>query len=250
MFVHRRAAVNHSGVTGSSRKFVVPLPFSNALSGLAARSVLREAAVLLVVALAAVLVLRGPSVSQSFSVDESRWIATSRYFWITFVDRDLFGPAWQPNYLVYTHPPVARYVIGFGLWLQGWQPDQLNGRYDSLQSRAFNDRAGNVPSLDLLLAARRVTFVFAVASVVLVYVVGRVLGRAVGGARRRRRSRSSTRCSRPSGPAPSPSRSSRRSVCWRWRSRCGSCRRSAGSAPVAGCRWRSAPRWRWPPPPS
>ena len=71
---------------------------------------------------AAVLVLRGPSVNQGFTVDESRWIATSRYFWITFVDRDLFGPAWQPNYIVYTHPPVARYLIGFGLWLQGWQP--------------------------------------------------------------------------------------------------------------------------------
>jgi 4-amino-4-deoxy-L-arabinose transferase-like glycosyltransferase len=126
-------------------------------------------------------VLRGPSIDQGFTVDESRWIATSRYFWITFVDRDLGGPAWRPNYLVYTHPPVARYLIGFGLWLQGWQPDQLNGRYDSLQGRSFNERAGNVPGPDLLWAARRVTFVFAVASVGLVYVVGRVLGGAVAG---------------------------------------------------------------------
>jgi 4-amino-4-deoxy-L-arabinose transferase-like glycosyltransferase len=119
--------------------------------------------------------------AQPFSIDESRWIATSRYFWITFVDRDLFGPAWQPNYLVYTHPPVARYVIGFGLWLQGWRPDQLNGRYDSLQSRAYNERAGNVPDLDLLWAARRVTLVFAVASVVLVYLVSRTLAGTLAG---------------------------------------------------------------------
>jgi 4-amino-4-deoxy-L-arabinose transferase-like glycosyltransferase len=134
-----------------------------------------------VVLVAAIVALRGPSVDQGFTVDESRWIATSRYFWITFVDRDLQGPAWQPNYLVFTHPPVARYLIGFGLWLQGWSPDQLNGRYDSLQGRAFNERAGNVPGADLLGAARRVTFVFAVASVGLVYVVGRMLGGIVAG---------------------------------------------------------------------
>src|SRR6188508_921104 len=136
MFVHRRPAVNPSGVTALSRRSPLPFRFSAQFTGLAARPLLRELAILVVVAVAALLVLRGPSVDQAFSVDESRWIATSRHFWITFVDRDLFGPAWQPNYLVYTHPPMARYVIGFGLWLQGWSPDQLNGRYDSLQSRA------------------------------------------------------------------------------------------------------------------
>jgi len=181
MFVHRAPAVNRSGVTASSRKFPASLGIPHALTAATVRPLLREGALLILVALAAVLVLRGPSVGQPFSVDESRWIATSRYFWITFVEGDLFGPAWQPNYLVYTHPPVARYAIGFGLWLQGWQPDQLNGRYDSLQSRAFNERAGNVPGPDLLLAARRVTFVFAVASVVLVYGVGRILGGQVAG---------------------------------------------------------------------
>src|SRR5215204_1158071 len=176
MFVHRRAAVNRSGVTALSRRSLIPLRSSARLTALSASPVLRDLAIVVLVAVAAVFVLRGPSVSQAFSIDESRWIATSRYFWITFVDRDLFGPAWQPNYLVYTHPPVARYLIGFGLWLQGWSPDQLNGRYDSLQSRAYNDRAGNIPDLDLLWAARRVTYIFAVASVALVYVVGRILG--------------------------------------------------------------------------
>ena len=202
------------------------------------------------VALAAVLVLRGPSVSQSFSVDESRWIATSRYFWITFVDRDLFGPAWQPNYLVYTHPPVARYVIGFGLWLQGWQPDQLNGRYDSLQSRAFNDRAGQRPRSRPAPGGppRDVR-------------VRRRLGRA--GVRRRPRPRRAVGGARGGGvrarqPAahdrldPRPRRVDRRGVrsAGAGARAARSCRRSAGSAPVAGCRWRSAPRWRWPPPPS
>lgn len=160
-------------MTRTSR-FLAPVRSAASLSG--RRRLAVELALLLVVAVAAVLVLRGPSFRQGFTVDESRWIATSNYFWITFVERDLFGPYWQPNYLVYTHPPVARYIIGFGLWLQGWTPDQLNGRYDSLQSRAFNERAGNIPELDLLWAARRVTFVFAIASVLLVYGIARTLG--------------------------------------------------------------------------
>ncbi len=128
MFVHRRAAVNCSGVTALSRQAPVPPRLARRLAALATRPPVREVAILVLVVVAAVLVLRGPAVTQGFSIDESRWIATSRYFWITFVDRDLFGPAWQPNYLVYTHPPVARYLIGFGLWVQGWTPDQLNGR--------------------------------------------------------------------------------------------------------------------------
>lgn len=181
MFVHRQSGVNGSGVTALSRPTGIAFRLREHVFSLVARPTLREIAIVALVAVAAVLVLRGPSVSQGFTIDESRWISTSRYFWITFVDRDLFGPAWQPNYLVYTHPPVARYVIGFGLWLQGWSPDQLNGRYDSLQSRAYNERAGNIPDLDLLWAARRVTFVFAVAAVVLVYVVARSLSGPLAG---------------------------------------------------------------------
>ena len=180
MFVHRGSAVNPSGITALSRRTTLPSRLGG-VDALAARPLLRDVALVMLVAVVAVLVLRGPSVNQPFSIDESRWIATSRYFWITFVERDLFGPAWQPNYLVYTHPPVARYLIGFGLWLQGWSPDQLNGRYDSLQSRAYNERAGNVPDLDLLWAARRVTFVFAVVSVALVYVIGRILAGPLAG---------------------------------------------------------------------
>lgn len=190
MFVHPERPVNRPGVTASSRdqdetaatshnaNQPARHPFFRHLVGHAA---VRDAALLLLVAVASVLALRGPSAEQEFSVDESRWIATSRYFWITFVDHDLFGEAWQPNYIVYTHPPVARYIIGFGLWLQSWDPDTLNGRYDSLENRLYNLRQGNIPSAELLQAARKVTLVFAVASVALVYVIARQLGGIVAG---------------------------------------------------------------------
>src|SRR6188508_1027853 len=122
------------------------------------------AEILLVVALAVVtvLVLFQQAQRQSFSVDESRWISTSRYFWITFVEHDLLGQDWQPNYIVLTHPPVARYLIGAGLALQGWSPDELNGRYDTDRSRDFNRRAGNIPGRELLNDARMVVLIFAV----------------------------------------------------------------------------------------
>jgi hypothetical protein len=138
--------------------------------------VLAEAGLVLALLVCSVVLLRQASIEQRFTIDESRWISTSRYFWTTFVERDLFGEEWQPNYLVLTHPPVARYLIGAGLAVQGWTPDQLNGRYDSLRGRAFNERAGNVPAPDLLAAARRVTFVFAIGSVALLYAIGRTLG--------------------------------------------------------------------------
>ncbi|MCC7371173.1 MAG: glycosyltransferase family 39 protein [Chloroflexi bacterium] len=146
------------------------------------RALLAELALVLLLAGLALGVLRWQAHEQDFSVDESRWIATSRYFWITFLERDLFGQAWEPNYLVLTHPPVARYVIGFGLWLQGWTPDTLNGRYDTDRSRDFNRRQGNIPSRELLDDARRVVFVFALGASLLLYPIGRLLAGPAGGA--------------------------------------------------------------------
>ena len=162
---------------------------------------------------------------QSFSVDESRWIATSRYFWITFVEGDVLGPAWQPNYLVLTHPPVARYFIGAGLALQGWSPDELNGRYDTDRSRDFNRRAGNIPSRELLNDARNVVLLFAIGATLLLYPIGRSVGVALGWSRGPLTARLPSswpwpiRSSRPSGRAPSPSRSWPSSACWRSSSR-------------------------------
>lgn len=146
------------------------------------RGALAEVALVVALAAVTVVVLYQQALRQPFSVDESRWISTSRYFWITFVDGDVFGPAWQPNYLVLTHPPVARYVIGLGLALQGWSPELLNGRYDTDRSRDFNRRAGNVPGRELLDAARRVVLVFGVGAALLLYPIGRSLAGPPAGA--------------------------------------------------------------------
>ena len=133
------------------------------------------------VVLLGVVALRNPALGQAFTIDESRWISTSRYFWTTFVERDLSGPPWQPNYIVLTQPPVARYVFGAGLALQGWTPDRLNGRYDISRNREANQRAGNVPGPELLAAARRVAFPFAIGSLVLLFLIGRGVGGPIAG---------------------------------------------------------------------
>jgi hypothetical protein len=146
------------------------------------RGKLPEIVLVVVLCVASVTVLYRQAERQPFSVDESRWISTSRYFWITFIERELFGPDWQPNYLVLTHPPVARYLIGLGLALQGWSPDQLNGRYDTDRSRDFNRRAGNIPGRDLLHDARAVTSFFAFGALALLYLIGRGLQGMVAGA--------------------------------------------------------------------
>jgi hypothetical protein len=146
------------------------------------RATIAEAILVVALAVSAVVVLYQQALRQPFSVDESRWIATSRYFWITFVERDLLGPAWQPGYIVLTHPPVARYVIGLGLALQGWSPDELNGRYDTDRSRDFNRRAGNIPTRELLNDARKVVLLFAVGATMLLYPIGRSLAGPVAGA--------------------------------------------------------------------
>lgn len=140
-----------------------------------------EALLVVVVVLCAAVALRQPSLAQRFTIDESRWISTSRYFWTTILERDVFGEAWQPNYIVLTQPPAARYLIGAGLWLQGWTAEELNGRWDSLQNRRWNEREGRVPSPELLAAARRVTLAFAIGCAALLYAIGRTLAGPVGG---------------------------------------------------------------------
>jgi hypothetical protein len=139
------------------------------------RARLTEAVLVLLLLAASTLALHRPLVEQKFSVDESYRISMSRYFWTTFIERDLSGPAWQPNYLILTQPPVTHYLLGFGLWLQGWTPDQLNSPYNSRRGRDFNNLAGNVPHPTLLAAARRVEFVLALGALLLLYLIGRTL---------------------------------------------------------------------------
>ena len=59
-----------------------------------------------------VAVLYRQAERQPFSVDESRWISTSRYFWTTFADRDLFGPGSLAEAPIAATLPDGRVIAG------------------------------------------------------------------------------------------------------------------------------------------
>jgi hypothetical protein len=173
-------------------------------SALLRHSLLVEVALVLGVLLFAAA--KYPSFAVPFNnVDESRAIARSRYFWTTFVQHDISGADWQPNYQVLTHPPLARYLLGLGLALQGWSPHQIN-RYhdeglttwmvdasffqvpvDEVQFVDWTDatedaaQASGWPTPELLNAARRVSLVFALGALLSMYLVGRELGGRIVG---------------------------------------------------------------------
>jgi 4-amino-4-deoxy-L-arabinose transferase-like glycosyltransferase len=147
-----------------------------------------------------------PSFTVPFNnVDESRGIARSRYFWTTFVQHDIAGADWQPNYQVLTHPPLARYLLGLGLAVQGWSRDQINRYHDEglttwmVDASFFRVPVDQVrivdwtdesvgatpgsgwPSPELLGAARRVSLLLALGALLMMYLVGRQLGGPIVG---------------------------------------------------------------------
>src|SRR5215212_7915227 len=107
MFVHRAPAVNPSGDTASSRSAHEHRSWGAWLIGLGWRRIARELLLVAAIVVMSTLVLRRQAINQPFSVDESRWIATSRYFWYTFVDRAPVRSAVAAE-LPRVHPPARR----------------------------------------------------------------------------------------------------------------------------------------------
>ena len=61
---------------------------------------------------------------------------------------------WQENYDNLLVPPIPRYLIGFGRQLAGIPASQIGPAWDFSLDEAANAAAGNIPSPDLLYAAR------------------------------------------------------------------------------------------------
>ena len=100
--------------------------------------------------------------------DEQDWLATTRYFRYLFLEGDLAHEEWGENYWTLTHPPVFRYVLGAGLWLQGH--DLSNVR-----------RRNWAPTEAMRMDARRVTALYGAGAIALLYVVAVQLGAPLGG---------------------------------------------------------------------
>jgi hypothetical protein len=113
--------------------------------------------------------------------DEAEWIGTSRFFLTLFVERDLSAEAWPDGYWTRTQPMMARYVIGSWLWLRGHDLTSLNPAHNHNLSWAANQRAGTAPSNAILDEARIPMRALAALSVVLLYLIVRLLAGPVGG---------------------------------------------------------------------
>ena len=113
-----------------------------------------------------------------FHRDEARWIHRSYFL------EELLDPAsdlWRTDTLLTKgQPPLANYVMGLGLLVQGHEL-MPNGLYDMTRSQAWNRALGNVPSDQVLYAARRISAFVGALTVLCVFFIGRRLVNRVAG---------------------------------------------------------------------
>jgi len=113
----------------------------------------------------------------AFHPDESRWLNRAHYIEDVL---DPFGPTWNDQYLTRGQPPIGSYVMGLGLLAQGRDLD-TNPAWDFRRSPQFNVQNGMVPTRDDLDAGRRANALLGALTVVVVYLLGRLLTNPVGG---------------------------------------------------------------------
>lgn len=112
--------------------------------------------------------------------DESRWVGRAY-----FLD-ELFHPGgatWADAPLTRNQPPLASYLMGLGLTIQGHDVDTTarNLLYDFGRSERWNQLRGRIPSVEDRAAGRRTDSFVGAVLVVLTYAVARRLSNRVGG---------------------------------------------------------------------
>ena len=124
-----------------------------------------------------------------FHRDEARWVHRASYLALW---ADPMGPLWQDEgyevrfdsfderYRMRAQPPVAPYVFGLGLLLQG-RDVKTNGYYIMDRDEAWNEARGNLPDPADLLAARRANVGVGAVMVVAVFAMARRLAGRVAG---------------------------------------------------------------------
>ena len=122
----------------------------------------------------------GHVATTTFHRDEARWVGRAY-----FID-ELFNPGsdtWLDAELTRNQPPLASYLMGFGLLVQGKDPDTTprNLLYDFGRSERWNQLRGRIPSTEDISAGRRTDSFVGALLILLVYTVARRLTNRVGG---------------------------------------------------------------------
>jgi hypothetical protein len=132
------------------------------------------AALVFVVAAVALLVEARYS---PFEIDESGYVATSRYFGYLVFQHDVSREEWGVNYWTLTQPPLTRYIIGAWLTAYGYDLEKLNKPYVSTASSfEVNVLKGRVPTDDVLWRSRQPLALLGAAAIALLYVIGARFG--------------------------------------------------------------------------
>ena len=115
-----------------------------------------------------------------FHIDESFWIATS-YMFEAYVKGEFWSDAWAESYQTVTNSPVPRYLIGVSRFIGGYRVPDLNRPWNYERGVNFNERAGAMPSDDLLWWSRLPMAILAVASIWMAFwFVKKIAGHLAG----------------------------------------------------------------------
>jgi hypothetical protein len=140
-----------------------------------------EAAPLLLVLVAALLVFGGLMSRVGGHGDEGRYIYNTRFFDYLVLERDLTRSEWGDNYWTHDHPKLTMYLVGAWLRAAGYRQKDSPRPYDWGKRPAVNRSEGRVPDRRLLLAARTPMVGLAVATMGVLYLVGRFLAGRIAG---------------------------------------------------------------------
>ena len=112
-----------------------------------------------------------------YDSDEVSWIFTGYYFNLYFLHFDLFHPDWD-DYEAFDQPPLAKYIVGGGMFLNGYTIDSLEPKrfINSMiplvnPQKAFDEVTPKVPNPKVVIPSlRSVIFGFAFLSLILIYI--------------------------------------------------------------------------------
>jgi len=135
---------------------------------------------ILLIIIGGLKVLENRKYADLYDSDEVAWIFTGYYFNLYFLRFDLFHPDWN-DYEAFDHPPLAKYVVGGSLYLKGYTIDSLDPKrfWNSIPINKFPMYfelvKHQIPNPTIVIPfTRSVIFVFALSSLLLIYVFVRI----------------------------------------------------------------------------
>lgn len=138
--------------------------------------------ILLLIVFSAIIRLGiGKAQSAPFHIDEAHKIAETYYYHLFFVDHNVVHPDWHADFYARMNPPVAKYIMGAYLALHGETVADLSlqRKFEQLWKTPRSLRE-QIPT-SLLLHARAVSVLFAALTLLLLYLLGRLLGSPIVG---------------------------------------------------------------------